>query len=191
MHALYNIGILFYGFAIRIASLFNPKAKDWIAGRKNLFAGLPTIDGKEVIWFHCASLGEFDQGLPLMSKIKDESPDSFLLITFFSPSGMKFQHKRKHKADHVMYLPLDTPRKAKRFVQHFTPSKVFFVKYEFWSNHIFAAKNGGAKLYNISGLFRDDHRFFKSYGGFFRKTLRQFDWFFVQNEKSKALLESI
>lgn len=191
MHSLYNISIFFFGLGIRIASLFNPKAKDWIVGRRNLLEQLPSTEHKEVIWFHCASLGEFDQGLPLMAKIKEASPSSFLLVTFFSPSGMKFQHKRKHQADHVMYLPLDTPNRAKRFINHFAPSKVFFVKYEFWSNHIFAAKNQGAKLYNISGLFRDDHRFFKWYGRFFRKTLNQFDWFFVQNSRSKSLLESI
>jgi len=191
MHFLYNIGIFFYGIAIRIASLFNAKAKDWIVGRQNLFKNLPDVTGKEVIWFHCASLGEFDQGLPLMAKIKEESPSAYLLVTFFSPSGMNFQHKRDHKADHVMYLPLDTPKNARKFIQHFQPSKIIFVKYEFWSNLIFAAKKSGSKLYNISGLFREDHRFFKWYGGFFRKTLEQFDWFFVQNEQSKKLLNSV
>ena len=191
MHALYNIGIIFYGLAIRIASLFNAKAKDWVQGRKNLYLQLPAVNGREVIWFHCASLGEFDQGLPLMAKIKVDDPTVFLLVTFFSPSGMKFQHKRAHKADHVMYLGLDTPSNAQTFIQHFNPEKVFFVKYEFWSNHIFAAKKSGAQVYNISGLFREDHRFFKWYGGFFRKTLQQFDHFFVQNESSRKLLETI
>ncbi|MDX2360016.1 MAG: glycosyltransferase N-terminal domain-containing protein [Crocinitomicaceae bacterium] len=191
MHSLYNISVLFYGLGIRIASLFNPKAKAWVKGRKGILDTLPKVTGKNVIWFHCASLGEFDQGLPLMDKIKEEDPSIFLLITFFSPSGMDFHHKRQHKADHVMYLPLDTPRNAKRFIEHFKPNKALFVKYEFWSNHIFAGKANGTEFYNVSGLFRQKHRFFKWYGGFFRRTLQQFDHFFVQNEDSKQLLNSI
>ncbi len=191
MHFFYNIGIYFYGFGIRVASLFNTKAKQWVDGRKNLFDKLPDTHGKEVIWFHCASLGEFDQGLPLMEKIKHEQPNCFLLITFFSPSGMNFHHKRKHDADFVMYLPLDTPGNAKKFIQHFSPSSAFFVKYEFWSNLIASAKKSGTKLYNVSGIFRPDHRFFKASGGFFRKTLGYFDWFFVQNQESLTLLKSI
>lgn len=144
MRLLYSLGVRLYGFAIRIASLFNPKAKKWLAGRKNWQAQLPTVDGKNVIWFHCASLGEFDQGLPLMEKIKSNDPSSFLLVTFFSPSGFEHFHKREHSADHVCYLPLDTPRNARKFIQHFAPSRTFFVKYEFWGNYILEAKNGEA-----------------------------------------------
>jgi 3-deoxy-D-manno-octulosonic-acid transferase len=191
MHTLYNIGISFLGFGMRIASLFNPKAKEWVHGRKNLFENLPSANGKEVIWFHCASLGEFDQGLPLMDKIKSENPSVFLLVTFFSPSGMNHYQKRDHKADHVMYLPLDTPSKARTFIKAFNPTQAFFVKYEFWSNFIFEAKKSGTTVYNVSGIFRKDHRFFKWYGGFFRNTLKQFDWFFVQNKASIDLLNSI
>ncbi len=191
MHFLYNIGVRAYGIAIRIASLFLPKAKKWITGRKKWRSNLPTLTNKEVIWFHCASLGEFDQGLPLMNKIKTERPDIFLLVTFFSPSGFEHYQKREHRADFVCYLPLDTPSNAKKFIQYFSPSHSFFVKYEFWGNYILAAKKSGSKIYNVSGIFRPNQRFFKWHGGFFRKILQQFDHFFVQNEASKKLLNSI
>ena len=191
MHILYNISILVLRAGIGLAAIFNSKAKEWITGRHGEFKELPETKGKEVVWFHCASLGEFDQGLPLMHKLKTKNPTIFLLVTFFSPSGMKFYHKREHQTDHVMYLPLDTKKNARRFMNHFHPTQAFFVKYEFWSNFIFEAKKSGAKIYNVSGIFRNDHRFFKWYGGFFRKTLKAFDSFFVQNEESKQLLESI
>ncbi len=191
MRFLYTIGIYCYGGLIRIVSLFNTKAKDWVNGRRGWKQQLPELRGQEVIWFHCASLGEFDQGLPLMHRIKTERPDIFLLVTFFSPSGMHFHHKRNHPADHVMYMPLDTPGNAHRFIEHFQPSLAFFVKYEFWSNHILEARKKGTRLFNVSGLFREDHRFFRWYGSFFRTTLKQFEWFFVQNENSAALLRGI
>lgn len=191
MHLLYNIGIFLLGVGIRIHALFNTKSKRWVAGRKNWKSKLPNVDGKTVIWFHCASLGEFDQGLPLMRKFRRENPDYFILVTFFSPSGMDNYHKRRHPADHVCYLPLDTPSNAKFFLTHFKPKYSCFIKYEFWSNFIFEAKSQGSKVYNVSGIFRPDHRFFQWYGGFFRKTLEAFDWFFVQNEESVELLESI
>lgn len=191
MHLLYNIGILFLGLGIRIHSLFNPKTKLWVQGRKNWRKNLPTIENREVIWFHCASLGEFDQGLPLMRRFKKANPDLYILVTFFSPSGMQHYHKRNHPANHVCYLPLDTPRNARHFIKHFKPKYACFIKYEFWSNYILASKKQGGKIYNISGIFRENHRFFKSYGSFFRYTLEQFDWFFVQNQKSIDLLHSI
>lgn len=191
MHTLYNISIFFLGLGLRIGSLFNPKAKLWVNGRKNLFSELPDFTGKKVVWFHCASLGEFDQGLPLMNLIKENDPKVFLLVTFFSPSGMQHYNKREHQADFVCYIPLDAPSKAKKFIEAIRPESAFFIKYEFWSNHILACKKQGAKIYNVSGLFRPKHRFFKWYGGFFRKTLKQFDWFFVQNEASLSLLKSV
>lgn len=191
MHFLYNLGILFLGIGVRVHGLFNPKSKQWVAGRKDWKSELPKLTDRQVIWFHCASLGEFDQGLPLMRKFRQEHPDAFILVTFFSPSGMTHYHKRQHPADHVCYIPLDTPRNARKMMGHFKPSYFCLIKYEFWSNHILEAKKIGAKVYNVSGLFREDHRFFKKYGSFFRYTLKQFDWFFVQNEKSVDLLASI
>ena len=191
MHVLYNIGIFLLGAGIRIHALFNAKSKRWVAGRKNWKKNLPEIDGKTVVWFHCASLGEFDQGLPLMWKFRRKNPEYYILVTFFSPSGMDNYHKRKHPADHVCYLPLDTPSNAKTFLNHFKPKYCCFIKYEFWSNFILEAKKQNSKVYNVSGIFRPDHRFFKWYGGFFRQTLEAFDWFFVQNQESGELLDSI
>lgn len=191
MRVLYTFGVYCYGMAIHLASLFNPKAKKWIQGRKGLLAALPDLSTKEVVWFHCASLGEFDQGLPLMNRIKNEATDTYLIVTFFSPSGFEHYQKRDHQADYVCYLPLDTPSNARRFITAIQPKSTFFVKYEFWGNYILEAKKSGSKIYNISGIFRPNHRFFKWYGGFFRSLLKQFDFFFVQNESSKKLLSGI
>lgn len=191
MQVVYNVGIHLLGLTFRIAALFNAKAKKWVNGRKNYFNQLPNVPSdKQVIWFHCASLGEFDQGLPLMTELQKQE-NVFLLVTFFSPSGMEFHHKRNHHADAVVYLPLDTPSNARKFIAHFKPTSAFFIKYEFWSNVIHAAYINGTKLYNVSGLFRENQRFFKWHGGFFRRTLSYFDWFFVQNECSLQLLKII
>lgn len=191
MHFLYNLGVRLYGFVIRIASIFNPKAKAWIEGRKNYWSKLPDIENRKVIWFHCASLGEFDQGLPLMELIKKEHPEAFLLVTFYSPSGYLHYHKRDHRADHVCYLPLDTPSNARKFANFFKPSITVFVKYEFWGNHIEEVKKKGSQVYVISGLFRENHRFFKWYGSYFRKILGRFDHLFVQDRNSEELLKKI
>jgi len=145
---------LLYGFGIRvlyslmwIASFFNPKAKKWILGRKDLLKPESIPSGKEIYWFHCASLGEFDQGLPVMNAFKEQNPELFLVVTFFSPSGIEFYNKRDHKVDLAVYLPIDTKRKAEKFIEVLRPSKVFFVKYEFWYNHLKAARRSGAKVY--------------------------------------------
>lgn len=191
MQTLYNIGIFGLGVTMKLASFFNAKAKLWVKGRKNLYSNIPDNINENLIWFHCASLGEFDQGLPLMEKIKEQDPSVLILVTFFSPSGMLHYQKRKHVADLVMYLPLDTKANARQFFSHFHPKKAFFVKYEFWSNFIFEAKKNGVKLYNVSGIFRPNHRYFKWYGSYFRKTLKAFEWFFVQNNASAELLKSI
>lgn len=191
MKFLYNIGIFGLGLTMRIASLFNVKANLWVKGRHNLYNNIPKNINDNLIWFHCASLGEFDQGLPLMQKLKEQDPTLFILVTFFSPSGMQHYHKRKHVADFVMYLPLDTPSNAREFFKHLRPQKAFFVKYEFWSNFIFEAKKNEVKLYNVSGIFRPNHRYFRWYGSYFRKTLKAFEWFFVQNKSSLELLKNI
>ncbi len=192
MHLVYNLGIVLYGATLSIASLFNGKAKKWVKGRRNYYNELPKVDNqKSLIWFHCASLGEFDQGLPLMNKFKSENPDVTLLVTFFSPSGMEFYEKRDHQVDIALYLPLDTPSNAKRFMNHFNPNITVFVKYEFWINYLLEAKKSGSKLYCISALFREDQAFFKWYGGYFREGLKAFDHIYIQNEKSADLLSRI
>lgn len=191
MNILYSVGIRIYGGILWVAQFFNPKAKSWVLGRKNFWEKLPEIQNQDVYWFHCASLGEFDQGLPMINLIKENNPSIYVLVTFFSPSGFEHYHKRKNSADFVCYLPLDTKSNARKFIQHFKPKKVFFIKYEFWTNYIFEAKKSNAKVYSISALFRPDHRFFKWYGDQFRETLRKIDFFFVQNQSSLELLHSI
>lgn len=192
MHFLYNTGIHLYELVIRTAALFNPKAKSWVEGRKNYFQQLPVVPSdRKVIWFHCASLGEFDMALPVMNLMKEKHPSIFLLVTFFSPSGMEHYHKRKHQVDLAVYLPSDKPSNAQKFIAHFQPDKVFFVKYEFWSNYIFEAKKQNVQVFSLCSIFREDHRFFKWYGGFFRRTLHEVDFFYTQNETSTLLLADI
>lgn len=188
---IYTLGIRCYALFLNLAFLFHPKAREWVRGRRNFFKGLPIVNSRKIYWFHCASLGEFDQGLPVMNQFKKENPDLFLLVTFFSPSGFMHYNKRKHCVDYACYLPIDTPSNASRFLEHFRPEKAFFVKYEFWANYIFEAKNRGIELYSISALFRPEHRFFTKSAQFFPTVLKQFDFFFVQNELSAKLLESI
>lgn len=191
MQLFYSLGIRFYYLAILIASLFNAKAKAWISGRKNWKNKLPDTQSKNVIWFHCASLGEFDQGLPLMNLLKEKDPSIYLLVTFFSPSGMQHYHKRKNTIDFAMYLPIDTAKNAKSFIQHFRPQQVFFVKYEFWYFYIAEAKKRGILVYSVSTLLRKSQQYFKFYGGFFRRILKNIDFFFAQNQKTADLLKSI
>jgi 3-deoxy-D-manno-octulosonic-acid transferase len=190
MHLLYNISIHLFGLAMRLASLFNSKAKEWVKGRKHYFSHLPE-SVKPVLWFHCASLGEFDMAIPVMNELRTTHPYHTIIVTFFSPSGMQHYRKRNHPADLVLYLPLDTPKNAHRFVSHFKPEKAFFVKYEFWANYLDALNDSGTKVFSICTLLRPEHRFFRWYGGFFRKSLRNFDHFYAQNESSSSLFHSI
>jgi 3-deoxy-D-manno-octulosonic-acid transferase len=190
MRALYTFGVLLYATAVYLASFVNPKAKAWIQGRKNWKQQLPTTT-KKVVWFHCASLGEFDQGLPLMNQLKQNDPSIFLLVTFFSPSGMEHYHKRQHQVDHALYLPIDTKRNATYLIQHFNPASCFIIKYEFWCNLLIAADELRMPVFSVSTLLREKHRFFKWYGAFFRKALRSVNYFFVQNQETADLLKSI
>lgn len=188
---LYATGIRGMYALMWCASLFNKKAAKWIKGRRTPLQSYEVPGDRPVAWFHCASLGEFDQGLPVMKAYKERFPEAFIVVTFFSPSGMEFYHKRDHCVDVACYMPLDTKANARAFMQHFRPVHVFFVKYEFWHNHLLAARKAGAKVYGVSSLFRPTHRFFKWYGGFFRKSLRLFDRFFAQDERSATLLQQI
>ncbi len=192
MRFIYSISIRFLIFGIFLAQFFNAKAKKGILGRKNWLSKLPKVEeNREIIWFHCASLGEFDQGLPLMNRLKNENPSIFLLVTFFSPSGFENYNKRNHPVDFACYLPFDTKKNATLFLNHFKVSKIFIVKYEFWCNLIFEAKNRNVQIYSICAIFRQNQRFFKWYGSIFRKAISCFERIFVQNQESVDLLKSI
>ena len=161
-------------------------------GRKNVFSKLSTsINNQDkIIWFHCASLGEFEQGLPLMEDLKTNYPSHKLLVTFFSPSG--YEIKKNHPiGDVIVYLPLDTPSNAKKFIELTHPSLVVFIKYEFWPNYLQQLKKENIKTILVSGLFRESQLFFKPYGGFMRNALNSFEHFFVQDQTSENLLHEI
>lgn len=191
MFIFHTIGVYLYGLAIYIAQFFNKKASQWVNGRKEFWNNLPEITSKNVVWFHCASLGEFDQGIPVMQALKAQHPDAFLMVTFFSPSGMNHYHKRNHPANWVGYLPLPTPANARKFIRYFQPQSVFFVKYEFWVNYLNEAKKNKANIYCISANFRKNQLFFGVLGRFFNRVLFLFDKIFVQNESSLKLLQQI
>ena len=189
---VYNIFLLLFKAAVPISALFNVKAKKWVKGRRNIFDILEaSIAGNgKVIWVHCASLGEFEQGRPVIEKLRTNYPNYKLLLTFFSPSGYEIR-KGYNGVDWVFYLPMDGPQNAKRFLQIVKPCLVIFVKYEFWYYYLKEIKDSDTPLLLISALFREQSLFFKWYGGLQRKMLSFFDHLFVQNETSKRLLDSI
>ncbi|MGE0562665.1 MAG: 3-deoxy-D-manno-octulosonic acid transferase [Flavobacteriales bacterium] len=191
MIIFYHIAVLLYVFGIRLASLFNLKAKLWILGRKNIFKTIEsTIDkNDDHLWFHCASLGEFEQARPVIEKLKLKFSTYKVLVTFFSPSGYEIC-KNGELPDYVFYLPIDTPTNAKSFIELVNPKLVFFVKYEFWYNYILELKNKNIPTYLVSGVFRPNQLFFKWYGHWYKKVLFGFTHFFVQNQRSKILLNS-
>jgi 3-deoxy-D-manno-octulosonic-acid transferase len=192
MHFLYNLIIQFAQFILKIVALFSPKMKLFVEGRKNVFSTLElkikTTD--KTIWFHAASLGEYEQGLPVIEKIKETYPNHKIVVTFFSPSGYEVR-KNNIVADATVYLPLDTPKNAKQFLKLVHPDLVFFIKYEFWINYLDQLKKQNIPTYLISGIFREKQLFFKWYGGFYRKALDTFTHFFVQNENSKKLITEL
>ncbi|TDD78922.1 3-deoxy-D-manno-octulosonic acid transferase [Flavobacterium caseinilyticum] len=189
---LYNLMVQFAGFLLKIIALFSPKMKLFVDGRKVVF---PLLEQKikptdKTIWFHAASLGEYEQGLPVIEKIKEQFPSHKIVVTFFSPSGYEVR-KNNTVADVTVYLPLDTKKNAKQFVKLIHPDLVFFIKYEYWPNYLAELKNSNTKTYLISGILRENQLFFKWYGGFYRDALDAFTYFFVQNETSKKLLQQI
>ena len=189
MIAFYHIFISCYAFGIRIASLFNAKAKLWVEGRQHIFQQLKNTlkSDDEMVWFHCASLGEFEQARPVIEKLKINFPTYKILVTFFSPSG--FEHRKNDSLiDYVFYLPIDTKKNAKAFIKMVQPKMVFFVKYEFWFNYIMELKQNHIATYLISGVFRENQLFFKWYGAWYKQVLTGFTHFFVQNETSKNIL---
>lgn len=189
---IYNLVVLFASQILRIVALFSPKMKLFVEGRKLVFDTLKSKIHSEdkVFWFHAASLGEYEQGLPVIEKIKEKFPHHKIVMTFFSPSGYEVR-KNNAVANVTVYLPLDTKANAKQFLDLVRPEKVFFIKYEFWPNYLNELKLRKIPTYLISGIFREKQVFFKWYGGFYKNALKTFEFFFVQNEKSKTLLESI
>src|SRR4051812_16168865 len=193
MRLVYTLFIYFYFASIRFASFFNAKAKLWIDGRSGIFQQLKLkiqSSPSPVIWVHCASLGEFEQGRPIIEKLKKDHEDIKIVLTFFSPSGYEVR-KNYTIADHVFYLPLDTPANAKKFISIVKPTAAFFVKYEFWFNYLTELKNNAIPTYLVSGIFRPDHYFFKNYAAWFRSQLTAFNHFYLQDEQSQKLLNSI
>jgi 3-deoxy-D-manno-octulosonic-acid transferase len=192
MKVLYNIGIVIFYVLARFASLFNSRASLWIEGRKKWTEkiGSGIKSGDRVIWIHCASLGEFEQGRPVIEAIKKNMPEFKIVLTFFSPSGYEIR-KNYNNADCISYLPADTPANALKFINLIKPELVIFVKYEFWNNYISELYRKQIPLYLISGIFRPEQHFFKWYGGFFREMLRKFEKIFVQDQRSLDLLKSI
>ncbi|MCB2221312.1 MAG: 3-deoxy-D-manno-octulosonic acid transferase [Bacteroidetes bacterium] len=192
MAVLYNIGIFFYHLFIRTGSLFNDKARLWVRGRKGLLDKMSEEiqSGIPLIWIHAASLGEFEQGRPVMEAFRKQYPDFKILLTFFSPSGYEVR-KNYEGADYIYYLPIDTKRNAKKLLQIIQPELVIFIKYEFWFNLLHQLHKHRIPVIIISAIFRQNQHFFKCYGSWYRKQLGKINQFFVQNKKSEALLNSI
>ena len=189
---LYNLIILLASQVVKLLALFSLKMKLFVNGRKEVF---PILQSKinpndKTIWFHAASLGEYEQGLPVIEKIKEKFPNHKIVVTFFSPSGYEVR-KNNTVADATVYLPLDTKSNAQKFIKTINPELVFFIKYEYWPNYLNELKKLEIKTYLISGIFRENQAFFKWYGGFYKNALKTFDFFFVQNESSKKLIQSI
>ena len=189
MHAIYNLFIGLYRIILRFLALFNRKIDTMLKGQKRCFDVLKTIPSNEkIVWFHCASLGEFEQGRPLIERLKETNPEYKVLLSFYSPSGFEIR-KDYSFADWVVYLPDDSESNAKRFVSLVNPYMTFFVKYEFWYNYLIALK--GRRVFQVSLIMRPSQYFFKPYGKWFAKRLDVFEHFFVQNEQTKDLLNSI
>lgn len=189
---LYNLVVRLAGFLLKIVALFNPKMNLFMEGRKSVFQ---TLEQKikrtdNTIWFHAASLGEYEQGLPVIESVKNQFPNHKIVLTFFSPSGFEIR-KNNTITDVTIYLPMDTKKNAQEFINLVHPELVFFIKYEYWPNYLAELKKQSIKTYLISGILRENQLFFKWYGGFYREALNTFTYFFVQNENSKKLLQQL
>jgi 3-deoxy-D-manno-octulosonic-acid transferase len=193
MKLLYNIFIQLYSLTAKLLSFNNKKAKLWIEGRVHIFSELTKAfnnNTSPVIWMHCASLGEFEQGRPIIEKFIVQNSKFKVLITFFSPSGFEVQ-KSYTGANWIFYLPIDTAKNAKQFYEVVKPKLILFVKYEFWYHYISEAKARNIPLLLVSGIFREKQPFFKWYGKLYREMLNNFTYLFVQNQESFSLLKTI
>lgn len=192
MTFLYNIGISAYSLAIRLVAPFNEKASLLSKGRKEVWKKIHNIHrgNERLVWFHAASLGEFEQGRPVIEKLRQAEPETKILLTFFSPSGYEIR-KNYTGADYILYLPADTKRNAIRFIETFRPDTAVFVKYEFWFHYLQELHNRQIPTYLISAIFRAEQPFFKSWGSLHRRMLGFFKCLFVQDEQSVKLLSDI
>ena len=189
---IYNITVRIYSLLISFASLWVPKAKLWRQGRVDIFKRMTeAIPPQErIVWFHVASLGEFEQGRPLLEEVRRDHPEYKILLTFYSPSGYELRKDYKG-ADYIFYLPLDTPTNARKFLDIAHPEIAIFVKYEYWLNFLFELGRREIKTYIVSAIFRTESIFFRSYGFYWRRALKSFNTLFVQNQESKILLKTI
>jgi 3-deoxy-D-manno-octulosonic-acid transferase len=190
---LYNLFLTLYAAGIRLVSVWNPKAEKWVKGRKDIFETINNrlrTDNIQTIWMHCASLGEFEQGRPLLEQLKIKNEALKIVLTFFSPSGYEVMKDYKG-ADHVFYLPMDSPVNAKRFLDAVNPQLVLWVKYEYWFYYLSEIRRRNIPAILVSGIFRKNQPFFKWYGTIWRTMLESFTHFFVQNDESKLLLATL
>lgn len=192
MSGIYNFGINCYWQLIRLAALKNTKARKLKEGQKTIFDYLDKtiVHGEKYVWFHASSLGEFEQGRPLIEALKRQRPEQKIIVTFFSPSGYEVR-KNYNYADAVCYLPFDKPNLVKRFLDKINPSAAIFIKYEFWANYLKELHIRRIPTYIVSAIFRENQLFFKPFGKNYRKLLTYFDRLYVQDENSKSLLSSI
>jgi 3-deoxy-D-manno-octulosonic-acid transferase len=193
MTYVYNFFIFVFGLLVRGAGFFQPKAKAFLKGRKDILKNIAvSLKGNQspLVWLHCASLGEFEQGRPIIEAFKSEFPSVKIFLTFFSPSGFEVR-KNYSQADYVFYLPLDTAKNARRFIKTVNPVLAIFVKYEFWHHYMEQLRANNIPALSISSKFRKDQLFFKPYGSFYRNILKNFSHFFVQNTESVRLLSQI
>lgn len=192
MYFLYSILVFKVSLGLKIIALFNKKIRLFVEGRKQSFSKLQEVISEKdsVIWMHCASLGEFEQGRPILEKLREKYPAKKIVLTFFSPSGYEIR-KNYEIADVVCYLPIDSIKNAKKFLNLVNPETAIFVKYEFWPNLLNELNNRKIDTILVSGIFRKNQLFFKWYGGWMQNSLKAFSHFFIQDEISKSLLKSI
>lgn len=188
---MYSLGIYLMALGVRVAALFKEKLRKMVQGHRATWQMLRALSGKDTyVWFHAASLGEFEQGRPLMERLRREHPEKKILLTFFSPSGYEVR-KNYDGADLVCYLPFDTPLNARHFIKLARPEAAFFIKYEFWRNYIEVLYKRGIPCYSVSSIFRENQIFFRPYGRGYARCLSRMSRLFVQNETSRRLLEGI
>jgi 3-deoxy-D-manno-octulosonic-acid transferase len=190
MNFLYSLAVFLVSMSLRIVAIFNKKIKLFVDGRKETFHEIADLKKDKTIWFHAASLGEFEQARPIIEDLKKNHNQYKILVTFFSPSGYEVT-KNYNLADVICYLPLDSKLNARKFIEEVKPSIAIFIKYEFWPNLLNELKKKEVSTILVSGILREKQLFFKWYGGFMRKSLEAFDHFFVQNKESKELLKLI